>query len=200
VPGLSAPGNIIRRAGHGSGCSRIRWVNATQFRVSSTHSYAYLLAVTYQRIKRTDPSGTVLLGGLAFIDQPGHPADDYLTASSIDVTVMHFYSSPDQAAPQLRQLRGVLGAGRCPERPVWITEAGQPAALNGSPDAQARWLGQLLPRLVAIGAAKVFWFELYENPGRGAASACSTPSSARAALGQARDFLRTARRLAWTAC
>jgi hypothetical protein len=93
-------------------------------------AYDSLLAVTYQTIKRTDPTATVLLGGLAFIDQPGHPADEFLAAiladpdhpalASFDVVALHFYHarvrSPGcRATPAPGLHRPQLLAGLAPE-------------------------------------------------------------------------------------
>src|SRR5437879_5162895 len=46
--------------------------------------YAALLDVTAATIKQIDPTSTVVLGGQAFQDLPGHPASEFLTQNLAD--------------------------------------------------------------------------------------------------------------------
>jgi hypothetical protein len=144
--------------------------------------YASLLALTYQAIKAIDPGATVVLGGLGFRDRPGSPAEAFVSrilfdpehpaTYSFDVASFHHYGSLDNATRRVATLRDVLARAGVPRRPIWITETGQ--ASNPSltysdefagPSGQAEWLRQTLPSLVALGVARVFWFQLFDVPG-----------------------------------
>ena len=78
----------------------------------------------------------------------------------------------ENAAPQrFAEFKSALTRFGIGDRPVWITEAGLPSCpiLMGADqdrgfEAQAQWLDQTLPSLVALGASRVFWFQLDENP------------------------------------
>ena len=71
--------------------------------------YAALLAVTSSTIKEIDPTATVVLGGQAFQELPGHPASafqtqilgdlDHPAAPNFDLAAFHYYLPPE-AAPQ----------------------------------------------------------------------------------------------------
>ena len=165
--------------------------------------YASLLALTYSTIKHIDPTATVVLGGQAFIDLPDHDAGeflaqlladpDYPAAPNFDIAAFHYYLPPDQAPRWFDRFRSTLSEFGLDERPIWITEAGQPtwgAQANDYADAgfeaQATWLDRTLPTLVDLGANRVFWFQLDENPyspsGFGLLGPDLTPRPAYAAL------------------
>ena len=144
--------------------------------------YASLLAVTYQAIKAVDPAATVVLGGLGFRDLPGRPAEAFLSqilfdpdhpaAYSFDVASFHHYGSLDDARRRVAALQAALAQAGVPRRPIWITETGQASnpsltysAEFAGPAGQAEWLRQTLPSLVALGVARVFWFQLFDVPG-----------------------------------
>lgn len=143
--------------------------------------YASLLALTSITIKQIDPTANVVLGGQAFIDLPDHAAGDFLAqiladpdypaAASFDIAALHYYQPPDQASRWYERFRSTLSAFGVGDRPIWITEAGLPGwatSPNDHPDAgfeaQAAWLDGTLPSLVELGASRVFWFQLDENP------------------------------------
>jgi hypothetical protein len=143
--------------------------------------YASLLALTYSTIKQIDPTATVVLGGQAFIDVSDHDAGDFLTqilgdsehpaAANFDIAAFHYYQPADQASRWYERFRSTLSAFGVGDRPIWITEAGLPGwatSPNDHPDAgfeaQAAWLDGTLPSLVELGASRVFWFQLDENP------------------------------------
>jgi hypothetical protein len=143
--------------------------------------YASLLALTYSTIKQVDPTATVVLGGQAFIDEPDHAAGDFLAkilsdpehpaAANFDIAAFHYYQPPDQASRWYERFRSTLSAFGIGDRPIWVTEAGLPtwgARADDQPDAgfeaQAAWLDGTLPTLVELGASRVFWFQLDENP------------------------------------
>jgi polysaccharide biosynthesis protein PslG len=153
----------------------------TEFWNGTPAQYAALLAITSSTIRQIDPTATVVLGGQAFVDMPGHGASDFLTqilgdadhpaAANFDIAAFHFYLRPDQAPQDFAAFKTALTQFGITNRPIWITEAGLPnwaIATGGNPDsgfaAQARWLDQTLPSLVDLGASRVFWFQLDENP------------------------------------
>jgi len=143
--------------------------------------YAALLAVTSSTIKQIDPTATIVLGGQAFQDLPGHPASEFLTqiladadhpaAANFDIAAFHYYLPPNAAPQRFAEFNTALTRFGIGDRPVWITEAGLPSCptlLAADQDrgfeAQAQWLDQTLPSLVDLGADHVFWFQLDENP------------------------------------
>ncbi len=143
--------------------------------------YAALLDVTSSTIKQIDPTATVVLGGQAFQDLPGHPASefptqiladaDYPAAANFDIAAFHYYLPPNAAPQHFAEFKAALTRFGIGDRPVWITEAGLPSCptLMGADqdrgfEAQAQWLDRTLPSLVDLGASRVFWFQLDENP------------------------------------
>ena len=165
--------------------------------------YASLLELTYSTIKQIDPTATVVLGGQAFADLPDHDAGDFLAriladpdypaAANFDIAAFHYYQPPEQAPRLFERFKSTLSEFVVDERPIWITEAGQPTwakQANDHPDsgfeAQAAWLDRTLPTLVDLGASRVFWFQLDENPyapsGFGLLGPDLTPRPAYAAL------------------
>src|SRR5579864_288076 len=153
----------------------------TEFWNGTPAQYAALLAITSSTIRQIDPTATVVLGGQAFLDMPGHPASAFLTkilgdadhpaGANFDIAAFHFYLRPDQAPQDFAEFKTALRQFGIDNRPIWITEAGLPSwatVANGNPDsgfaAQAQWLDQTLPSLVDLGASRVFWFQLDENP------------------------------------
>jgi hypothetical protein len=146
--------------------------------------YARLLAVAYQAVKRANPQARVLLGGLALGGVRRDPdfLEDILgdaqfpAGRSFDVMNFHTYSTQAEMQRTMDYVRSTLARFGVGDRPIWVTETGyssDPAdqahpGYQGGPGAQARWLQDHLPYLRQLGAAKVFWFKLYdgsEDPG-----------------------------------
>src|SRR4029077_16396884 len=76
-----------------------------------------------------------------------------------------------QAPEHFAEFKTALTRFGIGNRAIWITEAGLPtwaACVGGDQprgfEAQAQWLDQTLPALVDLGANRVFWFQLDENP------------------------------------
>ena len=77
--------------------------------------YAALLAVTSATIKQIDPTATIVLGGQAFQDLPGHPASKFLTqiladadypaAANFDIAAFHYYLPPVQAPEHFEEFK-----------------------------------------------------------------------------------------------
>ncbi len=148
--------------------------------------YARLLAVAYQAVKRANPRAQVLLGGLALGGRRVDPdfLEDILgdprfpAARSFDVMNFHTYSPRAETQRKMDYVRSTLDRFGAGSKPIWVTETGyssDPAAqrhtgYRGGPEAQADWLRDHLPYLRQLGAAKVFWFKLYDSGAdRGAA-------------------------------
>jgi hypothetical protein len=150
--------------------------------------YAQLLAVTYETVKLTDPTALVLLGGLSLGGSPGRLNERFLdeiladpaypAARYFDVAAFHHYGASAEARRRMEYVKGALARASAGTKPVWVTEAGYPSdaasqRLPGYQDpnpqqAQARWLQDILPLLLQLGAEKVFWFQLSDNPRQGA--------------------------------
>jgi hypothetical protein len=155
------------------------------FWVGTPARYAELLAVTHDAIKAVDPSATVVLGGLSLGGSPGRlrPTflEDILTdpahpaAQSFDVAAFHHYGPAGEADRRMAHVKSALAGVGAGSKEIWITETGYPSAAaeqdlaqyRGGPEAQARWLRDTVPHLFALGAARVFWFQLVDNPRQG---------------------------------
>jgi hypothetical protein len=122
-----------------------------------------------------------VLGGQALQDVPDHPASAFLTqilgdldhsaAPNFGIAAFHYYLPPEAAPQRFAEFKDSLTRFGLGDRPIWITEAGLPSwamTANCNPDsgfaAQAQWLDETLPSLVDLGASRVFWFQLDENP------------------------------------
>jgi large repetitive protein len=147
-----------------------------QFWAGSAAEYARLLAVTYATIKQVDPTATVVLGGLAFVEQDGQPAAAFLkrllsdpespVGDNFDVAAMHFYLTLDELPSRVGEFKATLTEAGLSDRPFWMTEAGLPSdpSLSASGvDGQSEWLAAALPALLGTGASRVFWFQLFED-------------------------------------
>jgi hypothetical protein len=152
------------------------------FWVGTAAQYAELLAVTYETVKRADPTATVLLGGLALGGSPGRLNSTFLeeiladpvypAAQYFDVAAFHHYGSRGEAQRRWEYVKGALTRVGAASKEIWITETGytsNPAEqelpqYQGGPSAQARWLEDTLPYLFQLGAARVCWFQLMDNP------------------------------------
>src|SRR2546430_2072290 len=88
-------------------------------------------------IKQIDPTATVMLGGQAFEDLPGHPASEFLTqiladadypaAANFDIAACHHYLPPNAAPQRFAEFKAALTRFGIGDRPVWTTEAGLPS-------------------------------------------------------------------------
>ena len=134
--------------------------------------YARMLSAAHDAIKRSAPEAQVVMGGVerpwehAWIERvlatPGADA-----ARKFDVAAVHLRLRVTGRASDLaRPLRGwrELLAAHGFAGPVWVTEHGYPAdiafqrdpAHRGGDAAQAAFLHESVPLLVAAGAAQVF--------------------------------------------
>jgi len=152
------------------------------FWVGTPAQYAKLLAVTYDTIKRADPTAKVVLGGLALGGSPGRLNPKFLeeiladpvypAARYFDVAAFHHYGSQGEAKRRMEYVKRMLARAGAAAKEIWITEAGytsNPAeqelpTYRGGPEAQARWLRDTLPYLRQLDASRVFWFQLMDNP------------------------------------
>ncbi len=164
----------------------------TTFWNGSVAEYYRLLQVAHQTIKSRDPAATVLLGGLAFYDQPdwfnhllrltgGDPNRAWFDAFSF-----HHYLSLAQSERQLERVRASLAAYGLPDTPIWITESGvsvwddEPALshgvspatpLRGTMDEQAAYIIENAALAFHHGVARYFHFMLHDDCGDGPSSA-----------------------------
>jgi hypothetical protein len=162
------------------------------FWAGSVAEYYRLLQVAHQTINSRDPAATVLLGGLAFYDQPdwfnqllrltgGDPGRAWF-----DVFSFHHYLSLAQSERQLERVRASLNAYGRPDTPIWITESGvsvwddEPALSHGVPptaplrgamDEQAAYIIENSALAFYHGVARYFHFMLHDDCGDGPSSA-----------------------------
>ncbi len=162
------------------------------FWTGSVAEYYRLLQVAHHTITSRDPGATILLGGLAFYDQPdwfnqllrlthGNPARAYF-----DVFSFHHYLSLAQSERQLERVRASLNAYGLPATPIWITESGvsvwddEPARSHGVPptaplrgtmDEQAAYIIENSALAFYHGVARYFHFMLHDDCGDGPSSA-----------------------------
>lgn len=164
----------------------------TTFWTGSVAEYYRLLQVARQTITSRDPGATVLLGGLAFYDQPdwfddllrlthGDPARAYF-----DVFSFHHYLSLAQSERQLERVRSSLSAYGLAGTPIWITESGvsvwddEPALsygvpptapLRGTMEEQAAYVIEHAALAFYHGVERYFHFMLHDDCGDGPSSA-----------------------------
>jgi hypothetical protein len=144
-------------------------------------SYLTVLRAFHGAVKRSDPDGSVMLGGLfptpKGIDMPAFMSDLYRlgAAKLFDEAGVHPYAAdPERALAATEQLRGPLDRAGDQERPIWITEVGwasggQPSGLTVGPERQAEYLTRTFE--LAAGARErlrlrgVIWYALSDTPG-----------------------------------
>ncbi|MCS7276029.1 MAG: endo-1,4-beta-xylanase [Dehalococcoidia bacterium] len=144
---------------------------------ASEAEFARLLAVAYQNVKRADPQARVVIGGLSLGGSPGVLNEDffprilrdptYPAARYFDIAAFHQYGSRDTARQRFLYVRGELEKVGAGDKPIWVTEVGatsesrpqDPPQYRG-PEGQARYVRDMLPYLLQLGAQKVFWFSL----------------------------------------
>jgi hypothetical protein len=133
--------------------------NVPVFWSGTKEQYAALLAVTYDTIKRVDPSATVLGPTISGIDEEWLAA---LNWDKIDALALHLYTSPaflneqsgysfyGQGLPQMKQT-----LAKFLRKPIWITEFGFSSQGGADPwhvgdeAAQARFLVQQVAQMLA---------------------------------------------------
>lgn len=144
--------------------------------------YARLLAEAKEAAGRARPGAKIVLGGLSLGGSPGSLDEDFLTeiltdpvhpaAQSVDVANFHHYGPLIEARRRIDYVRAEFATvGARP--PVWITEAGYAsdpawqrlAGYGRGPEGQARWMADMLPALLQLGADRVFWFQLFDGFG-----------------------------------
>ena len=138
--------------------------------LGSPGQYAVVLAAAHDAIHVSDPGARVVLGGImdtgpqgqqwmdAVLDTPGADA-----IHKFDVANIHVRGLAAQAGADVCQWRSYL-AERGFAGPLWVTETGYPAdsaqqfdpAFRGGALAQARWLSEAIPAMLAAGSARIF--------------------------------------------
>ena len=144
-------------------------------------SYLTVLRVFHGAVKRVDPDGSVMLGGLfptpKGINMPAFVSDLYRhgAAKLFDTAAVHPYAAdPERALASTEQLRGLLDRAGDRSKPIWITEVGwasggQPSGLTVGPERQAEYLTRTFELAAAarerLRLGGVIWFALSDTPG-----------------------------------
>ena len=144
-------------------------------------SYLTVLRAFHAAVKRADPEGRVMLGGLfptpKGINMPAFMSDLYRlgAAKLFDEAAVHPYAAdPERALAATEELRGLLDRAGDQEKPIWITEVGwasggQPSGLTVGPERQAEYLSRVF-ELAADARERlrlrgVIWYALSDTPG-----------------------------------
>lgn len=164
----------------------------TVFWTGSVADYYRLLEVGYKTIKATDPEATVILGGMAFYEQPawftellqqtgGDPQRAFF-----DVFSFHHYMSIYGSERLITRVRAVLDAYGLAATPIWITESGvsvwndYPATvydvppgepLRGTMQEQMAYILQNSALAFYQGVERYYHFMLHDDCGDGPSSA-----------------------------
>jgi len=155
----------------------------------SVEGYARLLQVAYVTIRATDPSATVVMGGMAYWFQqnffpqllavlgrdPAAAANNYY----FDVTAWHWYAQADLLYDRTVWVQQQLARAGIAGKRIWITEANLPVCEDpplkdgnigcaqgthrGTPLQQAEYVVQALAYAYAAGVERVFLFQLYDD-------------------------------------
>jgi hypothetical protein len=138
--------------------------NEPVFWSGSKEQFAQLLAVTYDTIKRVDPTATVLGPTITGVDEAWL---DAMPWDKFDVLALHMYVPPatlndqgysyyDQGLPNLERVVKRRG-----NKPIWITEFGYSSQGGGHPwfvndeQSQARYLVQHSAQTLAYGGLDI---------------------------------------------
>jgi exo-beta-1,3-glucanase (GH17 family) len=137
------------------------------------HRYVLHLAETYSTIKASDPSATVLLGGLSghFMEQYIDRLIDERAYRYFDAMNLHPYANnPHGVVTRVRSAQQTMGrAPGMASKPLWITEFGWQATWAGSfmyvpsEEVKAGYLAQTIVKLREIGInTPIFCYVWYE--------------------------------------
>ena len=124
--------------------------------------YAKLLTQAYKAIKRADPTDTVVMAGTSGVDL-GFVHRVVASGGRFDVVSVHPYRN----IPEPQLIREVASL-RSLHRPIWFSEIGWPAGpgcdLCADEEAQAAYLVRFYTLAAASGVARVFWYDLRDDP------------------------------------
>ncbi|MFL5823241.1 MAG: hypothetical protein ACJ764_07345 [Solirubrobacteraceae bacterium] len=141
--------------------------------------YAAMLAASYEAIHGVDPAGRVALGGLMHIGPAGKKWMNAVFATrgadamhKFDLANIHLRVAPVAVSGVVCRWRSYF-ASRGFAGPLWVTETGYPAAARQQTAsgyqygrmAQAQWLTDVIPELLASGVGRIFVTE--RDLGRG---------------------------------
>jgi Glycosyl hydrolase catalytic core len=137
------------------------------------HRYVLHLAETYSTIKASDPSATVLLGGLSghFMEQYIDRLIDERAYRYFDAMNLHPYANnPHGVVERVRSAqRHMSSAPAMASKPLWITEFGWQATWAGAfmyvsnEEVKASYLAQTIVKLREIGInTPIFCYVWYE--------------------------------------
>jgi hypothetical protein len=138
--------------------------------LGTPRQYAAMLASAYDAIHSANPNARVALGGLmstgpsgkawlrAMLAAPGLDA-----THTFDIANIHIRTRANRVRTVIWRWRRYFGSQGF-RGPLWVTETGYPAdstwqrdpAYRGGPEAQARYLSDVIPAMLGAGAAQVF--------------------------------------------
>ena len=134
----------------------------------NVEEYVSLLASTHAEVMRTDPTATVVLGGLS------GPGGEYLQAvydvggaTYFDVVSVHLYIHPTLGSVEglqdaLEGTRRTLALNGDQDTSIWLTEIGWSDAANawGQPTASQLEIADMLTEVyeASLEADKIFWY------------------------------------------
>lgn len=143
--------------------------------------YADLLQATYTTIKATDPTATVVLGGLSGPGIDAH-GDGFIprlyelgAGDYFDVVSVHMYIHPTQGdladlQTSLEATRAILNIYDNEDKPIWLTEIGWSDAENawGQPTASEGEIAAFLTALfhTELPVDAIFWYNFRNIFGR----------------------------------
>lgn len=147
-------------------------------------AYLELLRGFDSAVKRADPNGRVMLGGLFPTPEGGIAMTDFVSGlyraggkGLFDAAAIHAYAAtPEVAITRTAQLRSAIDRHGDSATPIWITEvgwasAGQPSGLTVGPERQADYLRQTFElaseQRERLGIDGLIWYSLNDTPGPG---------------------------------
>ncbi len=132
--------------------------------------YSRLLRSTYATAKKADPECTILIGGIIGFDV------DYLrkvyeqgSSMYFDVVSLHPYLGNDpfdlgNFSGNMSAVKALISEFGDSNKEIWFTEMGWPTSENTSKEDQAAYLIRGYVLSLAVGADKLFWFNLNAAP------------------------------------
>jgi polysaccharide biosynthesis protein PslG len=144
--------------------------------------YFELLRGFDSTVKRADPKGQVMLGGLFPTPNGGIDMTDFMArlyqvgaTGLFEAAAIHPYAAnPTNALAATEALRGVMRQFGDSGARIWITEvgwasAGQPSGLTVGPARQADYVTQIFQEAArerrTLGLDGVIWYSLNDTPG-----------------------------------
>lgn len=143
------------------------WLTRSQNVKANLSAYTLLLARTNQAVRRNDPKGIVVLGGLASDQKRGITAEQTMQViydlggkNCFDVMAFHPYGYQNRFPEARARVEAILAAGKDGGKPIWFNEYGWTEQaemdIKINPDSGSN------PMLAALkqrtSADALFWF------------------------------------------